>query len=81
MQINQADLETIIDHNLDVPQRNDSKRFKYGQCHFQTACSSDLKAHSWKHSGEMLQCQHWEFSTIYSSALKKHSDKHTVPSK
>ena len=33
MQINQADPETIEDHNLGVPQRDDSKRFKCEYCH------------------------------------------------
>ena len=77
MQINLADPEAIEDHNLGVPQRDDSKRFKCGYCDFQTARSGNLKIHSRKHTGEMLQCQHCDYTTTKSRLLKFHSRKHT----
>ena len=51
MQINQADHETIEDHNQGVFQRDDSKRFKCGYCDFETTRSGHLKVHSRKHTG------------------------------
>ena len=78
MQINQADPETIQDHKLGVPQRDDSKRFKCGDCDFQTAYSGSLKVHSRKHTGEMLQCQHCDYTTVHSRNLKVHSRKHML---
>ena len=72
MQINQADPETIEDHNLGVPQRDDSKRFKHRYCD-----SRNLKALSRKHTGERLQCLHCDYTTAHSGLLKSHSRKHT----
>ena len=78
MQINQPDPKTIEDQNLGVSQCDDSKRFKYGYCDFETALSDNLlKSHSRKYTGEMLQCQHCDYKTCHSGALKVHSRKHT----
>ena len=77
MQINQADPETIVDYNLGVPQRDDRKRFKCGYCDFQTAHYGNFKAHSRKHTGEMLRCQYCDYTATHSSTLKTHSRKHT----
>ena len=77
MQIDQADPETIADHDVGVPQRDDRKRFRCGYCNFQTARSDNLKAHSRKHTGEMLQCHHCDYTTTRSDSLKVHSRKHT----
>ena len=77
MQVNQANPETIEDNNLGVPQRDDRKSFKCGYCDFQTHRSFDLKVHSRKHTGEMLQCQQCDYTTARSRDLKVHSRKHT----
>ena len=77
MQINKTDPETVQDHDLEVLQRDASKKFKCDNCDFQTAYSSSLKYHSRKHTGERLQCQYCEYTTIQSGNLKAHSRKHT----
>ena len=75
MQINQADPETTFDHDLGVPLRDDSKRFKCGHCDFKTAYSSDLKVHSGKHTVKMFHCEHCDYKTTRSRLLKAHSRK------
>ena len=77
MQINQADPETIEVHDLGVLQCDNSKIFKCGCCDFQSAHSDNLKAHSRKHTGEMLQCHYCDYTTTLSNTLKAHSCQHT----
>ena len=77
MQINQDDPETIVDHNLEVPQPDNSKRFRCEHCDFRTARSYDLKVHSRKHTGERLRCEYCDYTTTRSDNLNRHSRKHT----
>ena len=35
-----------------------------------------MKRHSVKHTGDLLQCEHCEYTTAHPSALKDHSRKH-----
>ena len=37
----------------------------------------NLKVHYRKHTGDMLQCQHCDYTTAYSNNMKSHSRKHT----
>ena len=77
IQINQADPETIEDHNIGVSQRDDGKIFMCGYCDYTTTRSGNLKSHSRKHTGELLQCKNCDYATVYPGNLKSHSRKHT----
>ena len=77
IQINQPDHETVEDRDPGVPQRDDRKRFKCGDCDFTASRSWHLKRHSRKHTGEMFRCKLCDYTTVEAGYLRTHSRKHT----
>ena len=77
MQINQAGFKTIEDRDLIVLQRDGGKKYKSGNHDDQLTTSGNLKVQYRKPTGEMLQCQHCDFTTTRSHNLIAHSRKNT----